>query len=387
MDISRRTFFKSLAALSVAEWAQQRGRGLSAETVDSSRPKVIVLSCGGVRRQETFGQEGVGNIPHLYRDLLPKSTFFTQIHNLGVTSHYNTISSYLTGNWQHVDDWGKTPPESPTIFEYARKELGLPQDDVWFISSNKALTSKIGASAVRDFGPSYGANVIFPKQMLINAVVNAAAQGRAANNANRGDMQAELQAMLQSSNYEGLGWQVEGGTSALGPTASNMVLKAIDQLVKTNVPISGDEFTYLMCVEVMKRFAPSLMVMTFSDVEAAHFGSYSMHLAGIRTLDRLVQELWAEIEADPNYRGKTTLLVLPEFGRDFDGSPTNGFFNHRQDSEETRSTWMMAIGAGARSGQVVDRPIKHVDISATVASLLGLKATPMQGTAVGEIRL
>jgi len=387
MDISRRAFFRSLAALSVAEWAQQRGRGLYAESIDSSRPKVIVLSCGGVRRQETFSQEGVGNIPLLYRDLLPKSTFFTQIHNLGVTSHYNTISSYLTGNWQHVDDWGKTPPESPTIFEYARKELGLPEDEVWFISSNKALTSKIGASAVRDFGPSYGANVIFPKQLLINAVVNAAAQGRAAHSASRGEMQSELQAMLESSNYEGLGWQVEGGSSGLGPTARSMVLQAIDQLVGTNVPISGDEFTYLMCVEVMKRFAPSLLVMTFSDVEAAHFGSYSMHVAGIHNFDRLAHELWAVIEADPNYKGKTTLLVLPEFGRDFDGSPTNGFFNHRQDSEETRSTWMMAIGAGARAGQVVERPIKHVDISATIASLLGMKAKPMQGAAVEEIRL
>jgi len=387
MDISRRAFFQSLAALTVAEWAQQRGRGLHAQAIDSSRPRVIVLSCGGVRRQESFSTEGVANIPHLYRDLLPQSTFFPQIRNLGVTSHYNTISSYLTGNWQHVDDWGKTAPESPTIFEYARKALRLPEDQVWFISSNKALTSRIGASAVGDFGPSYGANVIFPKQLLINAVVNAAAQGRAAHSATRGDMQSELQAMLESSNYEGLGWQVEGGSSALGATARSMVLQAIDQLVGTNVPISGDEFTYLMCVEVMKRFAPSLLVMTFSDMEAAHFGSYSMHVAGIRTLDRLTHELWAVIEADPNYKDKTTLLVLPEFGRDFDGSPTNGFFNHREDSEETRSTWMMALGAGAQPGQVVERPIQHVDVCATIVSLLGMKTQPMQGAAVKEIRL
>jgi len=28
-------------------------------------------------------------------------------------------------------------------------------------------------------------------------------------------------------------------------------------------------------------------------VEVAHFGSYSMYLSGIRTMDRLVYELWS----------------------------------------------------------------------------------------------
>jgi hypothetical protein len=387
MMISRRTFFRSLAALCVADWSRQRGRALCAEAINSSRPKVVVLSCGGVRMQETFSTDGIRFIPRLYQDLMPHATFFTHIRNLGVTSHYNTISSYLTGNWQHVDDWGRTPPESPTIFEYARKELHMSEDEVWFISSNKALTNKIGASAAREFGPSYGANVIFPKQLLIDAVVNAAAQGRTAHNASRNDMQIELRTMLESNNYEGLGWQIEGGTAALSPAARNMVLGAIDQLVKTTVPVSGDEFTYLMAVEVMKRFAPSLLVITFSDVEAAHFGSYTMHLAGIRTMDRLAHELWKEIESDPNYRGNTTLLILPEFGRDFDGSPTNGFFNHRQDSEGTRSTWMMAIGAAAQANQVVEHPIQHVDLSATIALLLGVKTGEMQGKAIPEIRL
>ena len=121
--------------------------------------------------------------------------------NAGVTSHFNTISSILTGNWQRFDDWGKTAPQSPTIFEFLRKERRMPARSTWLVSSNKALTSRIGASAVREFGPLYGANVIFPKQLLIDAVVRAASQGRPASSASRTTMQPELEAMLESNNY------------------------------------------------------------------------------------------------------------------------------------------------------------------------------------------
>jgi len=55
-------------------------------------------------------------------------------------------------------------------------------------------------------------------------------------------------------------------------------------------------------------------VVVFSDVEVAHFGSYAMHMAGIRTADRLAYQLWQEVEANPEYKGKTTMAILPEFG-------------------------------------------------------------------------
>ncbi len=58
---------------------------------------------------------------------MPRSVFFPYIRNAGATSHYNTISSILTGTWQRLDDWGKTEPTSPTLFEYLRKRMALPR--------------------------------------------------------------------------------------------------------------------------------------------------------------------------------------------------------------------------------------------------------------------
>ena len=383
MDASRRNLLKAAAILLVNQWAGMRERAFAGESHGASgndERKVIIVACGGIRRSDSFLDTGLGNIPHLSRDLMPKSVFFPYIRNAGATSHYNTISSILTGNWQRLDDWGKTEPANPTLFEYLRKRMELSQDNTWLISSNKALTNKIGASSMRDFGPRYGANVVFPKQLLINAVIRAAAQGHADHSSDRATMQPELEAMLrQADNYEGLGWSVSGDESALDLRMQHTMQQAIENLVRTNVPITGDEFTMLVSEEVMRRFAPSLLAITFSDVEVAHFGSYSMHLAGIRTMDRLVYELWNLVQALPSYSGRTTLFVLPEFGRDFDGSTTNGFFNHRAINDSTSLTWMMCLGEAARSADVVERPVQHIDLCPTIAGLFGLKDLDLPG--------
>lgn len=380
MDTSRRNLLKAAAALLVDQWAGSRRRIFAEEPLESTQRKVIVVTCGGIRRADTFSDSGIENIPHIYQEMLPQSAFYPFIYNAGVTSHYNTISSILSGNWQRLDDWGKTPPASPTLFEFVRKWVGLSQDQAWLISSNKALTSRIGASSMRDFGPRYGANVVFPKQLLISAVIQAAAHGKAVHSADRVTVQPEIEAVLNSDNYDGLGWSVFSDASSLDSLTLSTMEKAIEELVHANAPVTGDEFTFLVSAEVMRRFAPSLLVITFSDMEVAHFGSYSLYLAGIRTVDRLSAEIWNHVQTLPSYKGKTTLMVLPEFGRDLDGSTTNGFFNHRQNDDSTRTTWMMCMGDAVRKAQIIERPTNQIDICPTIAHLFGIKNLNLPGT-------
>ncbi len=386
MDASRRNLLKTAAILLVDGLANSGRFAFCRPTVKAAARddrKVIIVACGGIRREETFLNTGLKNIPHLFQDLLPRSVFYPFLRNAGVTSHYNTISSILTGNWQRLDDWGETPPADPTLFEYLRKHMELSQDHTWLISSNKALTSRIGASSIHDFGPRYGANVVFPKQLLINAVIQAASQGHPEHSADRAAMQRELEAILQNSdNYEGLGWSVSGDESYLDLRMQGSMHQAIEDLVRTNAPVTGDEFTFLISEEVMRRFSPSLLAITFSDVEVAHFGSYSMHLAGIRTMDRLVYELWNLVQELPAYSGRTTLFILPEFGRDFDGSNTNGFFNHRSNDDSTSLTWMMCLGEAARSADVIERPVQHVDLCPTIAGIFGIRGLDLPGKAL-----
>jgi membrane-anchored protein YejM (alkaline phosphatase superfamily) len=130
-----------------------------------------------------------------------------------------------------------------------------------------------------------------------------------------------------------------------------------------------------------------LIVVTFSDVEVAHSGSYSLHLSGIRTIDRLVGELWNEVQTNASYKGKTTVFVLPEFGRDLDGSNTNGFFNHRQNHDSTRLTWMMCLGEAAKRSGMIERPVQHIDLCPTILNLFGVLTPEVSGKLLTEVRV
>ena len=352
-----------------------------------SGQRAVIVIFGGVRRSETFSPEGLENIPHLSRDLLPQSLFYPDTRNEGVTAHFNAISSILTGNWQRVDDWGKIAPTTPTLFEHFRKRLGAAQSDTWVVASNKALTSLIGASSASGYGPVYGANVVFPKQLMVAAVANALRAGRSRNLADRAKIESELESMLEAGNYEGLGWTVFDAADRLDPRVRGIIEEAITTFVRNGGPTSGDELTFLVSREVMRKFSPRLLVVIFSDVEVAHFGSYALHVGGIRTGDRLAYQLWQEIEANAEYKGRTTMVILPEFGRDPDGSTTNGFFNHRGDTDSTRSTWMMALGAAVDKPRIVERPIRHVDLCATLSGLLGCPPMESQGARLTEMRV
>ena len=388
LDRSRRDFLRATAALLVGlNLPQTSLAGGGQHGVGGSGQRVVVVIFGGVRRQETFSPEGFENVPHLSEDLLPQSLFYPNARNEGVTAHFNAISSILTGNWQRVDDWGKLAPTTPTLFEHFRKRLGAAQSDTWIVASNKALSNLIGASSAAEYGPLYGANVVFPKQLLVAALANALRAGRHGNLADRAKIETELESMLEAGNYEGLGWSVFDAADRLDPRVRETIEDAITTFVRTGGPTSGDELTYLVSQEVLRKFSPRLLVVVFSDVEVAHFGSYALHVAGIRTGDRLAYQLWQEIQANSEYRGKTTMVILPEFGRDPDGSTTNGFFNHRGDTDSTRATWMMALGAAVEKPQIIERPIRHVDLCPTLAGLLGCPPMESEGAGLPELRI
>ena len=80
----------------------------------------------------------------------------------------------------------------------------------------------------------------------------------------------------------------------------------------------------------MRQLAPSLLWITLHDIDVAHAGTYSLYVDAIQRSDRLCAEIWQMIEKEPEYAGKTTMFVLPDFGRDSDTSAGgNGFQHHR----------------------------------------------------------
>ncbi len=314
--LSKRQFLQA-AGLSVANRIVTQG----AEPAESARKVIIVTFGGGVRYSETFAPEGARNIPRL-SELKGEGRFFRDCRNLGVLSHFNSTASILTGQWQRVDDFGFQPPASATVFEAFRQQRKAGPMDAWAICTNKSFAS-IGASL------GAGANVVLPKQLLLEAVKDVVKRGSGMGVADRENVHRRLEAILQEG-YEGIGWTVfKAGRQLDAKVRATLTHGLIEYINGPEAPASGDELTFFIAREVMREFAPRVMLVNFWDMDVAHWGSYSLYLQAVTRTDRLTGMLWDEIQTNRNYRDKTTLMVLPELGRDGDANAANGFLNHR----------------------------------------------------------
>jgi hypothetical protein len=375
--------FVQLAGLSIANrvlpaWAWQQRQPANTH----GRKLIIVTFGGGVRYAETFTAEGERNIPRLV-ELRPSGYFYKNCVNAGVLSHFNSTASIVSGNWQRVDDFGFQPPAGPTIFEFYRKQARTNAMDAWVIATNKSFAT-MGSGADRDHGLPFGANVVLPKQLLIEAVQHVVRKKVSQGVADRENVQRQLENIL-SEGYEGVGWTIFKADRQLDSKVRETLTHAMVEYINgPEAPASGDELTYFITREVMREFAPRLILVNFWDMDVAHWGSYSLYLQAITRTDRLTGMLWDEVQANPKYRDKTTMLVLPELGRDGDQNTANGFLNHRSGDPSCRNTWLLALGGGIAKGES-DRPISHIDVAATAGEVLGFKPSDIKGSALHEI--
>jgi hypothetical protein len=371
--MNRREFVRS-AMLSGAGQRLFGFTPLKALAPEKNHKVVVVTFGGGARDEETFAPEGQENIPHLMKELIPQAAFCTQVVNRGILGHYVATASLATGVYESFDNFADVSPHNPTIFEYFRKGLGRPANDAWVIAPSNGF-NRIGQSGGRQFASGYGARVILPKHLLATTLRESSSGT------------AGLEYLLQD-NYEDMLFtppQVEGGMG-LAQLGEMLHLSVDDFTRHAKTLSSADELSVYVMRQVMRQFSPSLLWITLHDMDVAHTGAYSLYLEGIRRTDRLCAEIWKMIEADAEYKGRTTMMILPDFGRDSDFSSSgNGFQHHRTGDPLSRTTWMMALGPRIRPDTTIDRPLDSLDLVPTLGAMLGF-ATPLaHGRPITEV--
>ena len=351
-------------------------RRLRAAVVRPGRKLVVVTFGGGARDDETFSVLGQANIPRLVGTLAPQATFFPQVINRGILGHYVATASIATGAYQTFDNFVAQRPTSPTLFEYYRKALRRPASDAWVIAPSNGF-DRLGASRHAAFGPEFGAQVVLPKRLLALA---AGSQGH----------RLDDYASLLHDTYE---TPLVTGDPLTTAAQDAQELDRMTGLLRLSVAEftaharalgSADELSLFIARQAMRQMAPSVIFLTLHDMDVAHSGAYSLYIDAIQRADRLVAELWNEIETNPDYAGRTTLLLLPDFGRDADGE-ASGFQHHRTGSAMARTTWMLALGCNARPGQIVHRPLEAIDVVPTAGAMLGFPTPFAAGRPVQEL--
>jgi hypothetical protein len=368
---SRRDFLRGISGGAAA--AMLSGFApLRAMSVRKGQKAVVVTFGGGTRDEETFMPDGRENIPHLLKEFIPQGTIFTQVVNRGILGHYVATASLVTGVYETFNNFAAVSPDNPTVFEYYRKQLRRPASDTWVVAPSNGF-GLIGESSHGSHGAGLGAGVILPKRLLAAAMPGQEAVGYD---------------HLLRDNYESPVYAPALGVSdeQLNQMAQLLKISVADFSAHARSLRSPDELSVYVARQLMRQLAPSLLWITLHDIDVAHAGTYSLYLDAIRRSDRLCAEIWQAIEQEPEYAGKTTMFILPDFGRDSDtSSGGNGFQHHRTGDAYSRTTWMIVKGPGVRENQIVDRAVESTDLVPTLGSLFGFSPDLSRGKALTEV--
>jgi hypothetical protein len=368
---SRRDFLRNAAGLALGSAMFSASPLLRGAVAQKKRKTIVITFGGGARDQETFAPEGQENIPNMLKQLIPQSSFFTRVENQGILGHYVATASLATGVYETLNNFSAVPPQHPTVFEYFRKDLQRPLSDAWVVAPSNGF-NRIGESDYRSYGPGMGARVVLPKHLLGAAMTGSSA-----------DYEHLLRDNYETPLYTP---QLAGGEFELQQLEGILKLSVDDFKAHARTVSSPDELSMFIVRRLMQQESPSLLWITMHDIDIAHAGAYSLYVDAIRRTDRLCAELWQAVQSEPEYAGNTTLFILPDFGRDGDqDAGGNGFQHHRTGDAASRTTWMMALGAGVRQGVVYDRPMQSIDLVPTLGAMMGFTPSLSQGKTIKEL--
>jgi hypothetical protein len=93
-------------------------------------------------------------------------------------------------------------------------------------------------------------------------------------------------------------------------------------------------------------------------------------LDALARADARLGELWAWLQADPEYRGRTTLIVTVDHGR---GRTPADWTSHGADVAGADEMWLGCFGPGVQPrGELRDHPVfEQRQVAATLAAAVG----------------
>ena len=187
-------------------------------------------------------------------------------------------------------------------------------------------------------------------------------------------------AMFSSWNLADSFAEHEPGTITLNagfaPYASaDPALRALSTAQGEMVAWDGSRFDHIterFALDYLKREKPNLLYILLGDTdELAHDGRYELLLQSLQHADRFLEELWTQLQASPQYRDNTVLIVTADHGR---GRTPEFWGSHNEEIEAAKNIWLIVAAPGdARRGEIEGGPTLYQNqIAATIAGALGL---------------
>jgi hypothetical protein len=187
------------------------------------------------------------------------------------------------------------------------------------------------------------------------------------------------------------GFVVNAGYDALTAIPSTPELKLLNDLKSESARLWSDEpfdpLPFHTAVEYIKASKPRVLFVGLGETDDwAHAGSYPEYLIAAHLNDSYISQLWQLLQSMPEYKDKTTLIILPDHGR----GEGQEWTTHGEKVPASRETWMAFLGpdTGALGERDHGPAVTESQIAATVAAFLGEDypaEAPKSGPAIHDV--
>jgi hypothetical protein len=167
---------------------------------------------------------------------------------------------------------------------------------------------------------------------------------------------------------------VNAGVEALDATDSDVrLLNALQREAAT--PWEGtrsDAFTFRLAMKHLSTARPRVLYIAFDETDDwAHDGRYEHVLDAFARTDGYLRELWTWLQDQPDYRGRTHLLITTDHGR---GHTTKDWRDHGAKVQGSSEVWIaFASPRMSRRGLWRNHSVLSTSqIAATLAAWVGI---------------
>jgi hypothetical protein len=136
----------------------------------------------------------------------------------------------------------------------------------------------------------------------------------------------------------------------------------------------------------LEQKTPRALFVGYAETDDhAHAGRYDRFLDAAHNVDAYLGQLWAAVQANPRYRGKTTLIFTADHGR---GRTASDWTDHGQNVPGAEETFVIMVGPETAGLGELRNAVSFTEsqVAATVAAALGLDYRRHVPRAAGPIR-
>lgn len=156
------------------------------------------------------------------------------------------------------------------------------------------------------------------------------------------------------------------------PDAEIRTLSALQHLAPSGFHgARHDVYTFRFGLAHLQTARPRVLYLAFDETDDwAHQKQYDLVLDALHRTDRQLEQLWTWLQSDPEYRGRTTLVLTVDHGR---GRRPEDWSDHGEAIDGAEETWLGCFGAtvAARGEQRETAPVTTSQVASTLAAILG----------------